>query len=131
MDRFKTWELGLILFSKNPIWGVGFDRSAGYFFQLTGYPMFLSQNGALTIHNTPLKLLAETGVIGITIFLYAFKQIFIQLRQTSREFLLPFFLFIFCIQFIGIWNKDFFLFTILIFTIVSLKNRSLLEFSKS
>ena len=64
--RLEAWQLGFDLFSENPIFGVGYGvyRSSGFLLGDT--------------HNIYVKILAEQGLIGISIFLLLLFCLFIK-----------------------------------------------------
>lgn len=73
--RFNTWQQGLTIFEKKPIWGVGFNA---YRYAIRDYNLgseqFLKSRGSSTNDSSLLFVLATTGVIGLTTyFLFLFS----------------------------------------------------------
>lgn len=69
--RFKMWGLALELFRKNPVMGIGWG---GYkhVYAVELYQDWQSAGAKyLNSHNTYLQLLAETGIVGFAIYLWA------------------------------------------------------------
>ncbi|KQY52667.1 O-antigen ligase family protein [Lysobacter sp. Root494] len=73
--RVDAWYEGLHMFSANPIFGIGPDN-------------FADNNANLTAHNSFVLVLAETGIIGFTIWLafvgYCFRMMYVVVRQRAR-----------------------------------------------
>jgi len=74
--RFNLWEKAWYLFSKSPIFGIGFGRfndiDSSNYYRLKGYPGILSlytdKNylfNSSHAHNSYLQFLAETGIVGL------------------------------------------------------------------
>lgn len=75
--RFYEWYKDIIIFTQHPIFGIGwyqYPREAIYLMNTERF-MYIPANWALYTHshNSPLNILAETGVIGFAItMLYGF-----------------------------------------------------------
>ncbi len=69
--RFELWERAWDFFSANMILGIGA-------FNFSDYNLFY-HNDTLTVHNTFLDILSESGLIGISFFLVFIYLVFIQL----------------------------------------------------
>ncbi|PIP96679.1 MAG: hypothetical protein COW00_15040 [Bdellovibrio sp. CG12_big_fil_rev_8_21_14_0_65_39_13] len=67
-DRFLTFKNGFKVFEDNPVIGAGFHRAKYSFYENTQYPHFQSEFRPLEVHNTPLSLLAELGLLGFASF---------------------------------------------------------------
>lgn len=69
--RFSTWQQGWQIFSSNPIFGIGFNA---YKFALKEYKFaneqFLKQHGASTNDSSLLYVVATTGLVGLSSFLF-------------------------------------------------------------
>jgi O-antigen ligase len=66
--RLILVNAGIEMFKDNPIWGVGigqFPTALGTYGSGVGY----YRANLLTAHNTYVQLIAETGIVGLTIFL--------------------------------------------------------------
>jgi len=74
--RLELWKKAWYLFSKSPIFGIGFGRfndlDSFNYYRLKGYPGILSLYtdsnyvfSASTAHNSYLQFLAETGIVGL------------------------------------------------------------------
>ncbi|WP_223701141.1 O-antigen ligase family protein [Sutcliffiella deserti] len=69
--RFELWGRAWSFFSDNMIFGIGA-------FNFSDYNLF-RHNDTLTVHNTFLDILSESGLVGISFFLIFIFLIFIQL----------------------------------------------------
>ncbi|KMJ58743.1 polysaccharide polymerase [Bacillus sp. LL01] len=69
--RFELWERAWDFFSNNMILGIGA-------FNFSNYNLF-HHNDTLTVHNTFLDILSESGLVGISFFLVFIYLVFIQL----------------------------------------------------
>jgi O-antigen ligase len=73
--RVDAWYEGLHMFSANPIFGIGPDN-------------FADNNANLTAHNSFVLVLAETGILGFTLWLafigYCFRMMYVVVRQRAR-----------------------------------------------
>jgi len=78
-ERIFMFNLGLQLFAKNPVSGIGMDQFRGYVDEAT--------HGEFShdAHNFYLKVLAEEGIIGIVLFLLPLFLIFIELWKKSKS----------------------------------------------
>lgn len=65
-DRLILWENALDLFKKNPVTGSGFD-TYGFMGRVGGYR---------DTHNYYIKILAETGIIGIFFYIALLLKLF-------------------------------------------------------
>lgn len=68
-DRLLTYKNGLQLFWDHPVVGVGMHKAKDFFFENTQFPDFQSESKRLEVHNTFLSLLAELGLIGLSLYL--------------------------------------------------------------
>ncbi len=66
--RVKSMIAGFELFTTSPFFGHGWDSGMTHFFEVAGYPRFLSETPPLNVHNTPLQLLAELGFYGLAAY---------------------------------------------------------------
>ncbi len=77
MGRVESWYEGLQMFRAHPIFGVG--------------PDMYSDMYRLTAHNSFVLVLAETGIIGFTVWLafvgYCFRMMLVALRQPPQHVL--------------------------------------------
>lgn len=85
--RETTWQQGWNLFLASPILGVGFNT---YRFALKQYNLaddtFLQSHGSTTNDSSLLYILATTGVLGITTYLYF---LFILVKSGWKEKMMP------------------------------------------
>lgn len=83
--RLRTLAVGWKLFAMAPWTGMGIDAAFREFNLLAGFARLRSETIALTVHNSPLKLLAEYGLLGFTAMasLYAFA--FGKIVQAQRR----------------------------------------------
>jgi O-antigen ligase len=66
--RLQIYQASWYVYADNPLLGIGFGHMAGYDLNHANrVPKLTGSNGQA--HNTVLQLLAETGVVGTTIFL--------------------------------------------------------------
>lgn len=69
--RFTTWQMGLEIFQKNPLLGVGFNN---YRYALKEYKLatsqFIESHGGSTNDSSLLFITATTGVIGFISYLF-------------------------------------------------------------
>lgn len=65
LTRFVMWEYAYDMFTTEPIYGIGWGAYRYRFSSLNMY------EGAANAHNIYLQLLAETGVIGFALFIWA------------------------------------------------------------
>lgn len=68
--RFELWSLAVDAFMENPVFGIGWKQ-----YRNIVSPLF-STKTAFDTHNVYLQLLCETGIIGFTIYLIWFVEIF-------------------------------------------------------
>lgn len=69
-DRIGLWRAALAITVEHPVMGVGWGAFAGEYFQYLAASGGLAPAGLYNnVHNLPLQLLAETGVIGAALLL--------------------------------------------------------------
>lgn len=73
-NRLNYWVTGLRMAAKNPIIGVGYNSYPENFTKYSHE--FLGEWGKRTAHSTWILILAETGPIGLFLFLILFVRIF-------------------------------------------------------
>ena len=73
--RVDAWYEGIHMFTANPVFGIGPEN-------------FADNNANLTAHNSFVLVLAETGILGFTIWLafvgYCFRMMYVVVRQRAR-----------------------------------------------
>jgi O-antigen ligase len=84
-DRLLTFQNGVQIFLESPILGVGMHKAKDFFFENTQYPAFQSESKRLQVHNTFLSLLAELGLIGLSIYMAILYWVYQRLLLLSRE----------------------------------------------
>jgi O-antigen ligase len=77
--RLTLWKGSLQAFTKSPLWGVGLDNVGFYIEKLTGYFV-------IHPHNYILKVLSETGLIGLGLVAWMFFLIFKNLIFLREKF---------------------------------------------
>src|SRR6478672_11008090 len=86
VSRLAIWGGAFTVFARSPIFGTGFGNLRG----LMGGLLNLPDGWTGDAHNLYLELVAETGVIGFTVFgsliLLALRTTVRQLRETEDEF---------------------------------------------
>lgn len=78
--RFLLWEAAIKQFHRSPIWGTGGD-SYLYFGRLFRNPVV--QNDPIHAHNDYLQLLADYGIVGMSLF---FVFLLLHIRAGIRSF---------------------------------------------
>ncbi len=69
-DRIGLWRMALVIAAEHPFTGVGWGAFAGEYFQyLSGSGGFAPPGLYNNVHNLPLHLLAETGIVGAALLL--------------------------------------------------------------
>ncbi len=84
MNRLYAWQAGLDMMISRPFYGVGigaFEAAFGTEFKPDGF------NSArwMAPHNTLVQIGAETGIIGLSIFLYLYIFCMLQLKRMRIE----------------------------------------------
>jgi O-antigen ligase len=70
LTRLSMWTLAIDNFASSPFWGIGWGGFRYQFNQLLFNPSYKSERYAfLNAHNVYIQLLAETGIIGFTLFI--------------------------------------------------------------
>ncbi len=80
-EKFKNYKESIVLFSKSPIFGIGFDNVCA------GRQKFLNDTNSAShacsgLDNSLFFLLVTTGIAGTTVFLFCIKSI---ISQTSKD----------------------------------------------
>ncbi|MBI2521702.1 MAG: O-antigen ligase family protein [Bdellovibrio sp.] len=70
MDRLKTLNAGYRTFLKSPWFGVGWNQSSEYYYQFSEFPAFQSAASPYEVHNTILKIVCETGILGLMLYVF-------------------------------------------------------------
>ena len=89
--RLQSAKYSLIIFEKNPIFGIGFNNYRYYQFKEN----FINKNNWQVTHagsgtdNSFLFVLTTTGTIGLTLYLYLWFCIFKHLRKRNKPGRLP------------------------------------------
>jgi O-antigen ligase len=63
-DRYLYWQAAFLAFSSAPIWGIGVGQ-----FQWLSMKLSFIEGGANVAHNVYLTILAESGIVGLLLFL--------------------------------------------------------------
>jgi len=75
--RVLLWQSAWTLFLSNPLLGAGFDNFVTLNRLTPNYPIIQGLGGSdLYVHNIYLQILAETGIIGFSIFLFLILRIY-------------------------------------------------------
>jgi O-antigen ligase len=86
VSRLAIWGGAFTVFARSPVFGTGFGNLRG----LMGGLLNLPDGWTGDAHNLYLELLAETGLIGFTVFIflviYALRTALRQFRDTRDEF---------------------------------------------
>lgn len=79
--RLELWSIGIKLFKENPIIGIGWGNTRFHI------DMFNTANQSYiyNVHCILLQLLAETGIIGCTMFMTPVLFIIIQMKRTVNQ----------------------------------------------
>ncbi len=85
LDRISLWQSALIVWSKSPIIGVGAGNLDSYMERFSLFGITLVLQGYQQAHNIFLELLAEIGVIGLSVFLLFLGLVVIRLGRRRRE----------------------------------------------
>lgn len=86
--RIRTLQAGISVFADAPILGVGIDGVKDVFLSIQSYARLHTEAMELNVHNTFIKLLAEYGIIGFTLFLVLPVQILLAsfgMRLSKRD----------------------------------------------
>lgn len=84
MGRLSAWQAGVKMMATRPLNGVGvgtFSAAFGTAYRPAGF----SSNQWLDPHNSLIQVGAETGLIGLAIFLYMCTYSLLQLRRVRKE----------------------------------------------
>lgn len=88
--RFAMWELAIKCFGENPIFGIGWNGYKHEFFNVLYDPATRAERYAyLNAHNVYLQLLAETGVVGFSLFIGGAVNIFRRTLKTLKRYADP------------------------------------------
>ena len=82
-ERYKLWDAAIRAFLDNPLTGFGFGDNRGIF----DYYYNPWNPGLLTVHNTYLQVLIETGIFGMLVLLYFFYRILKLYFHSRRLFI--------------------------------------------
>jgi len=80
MNRLYAWRAGLDMMVSRPLYGVGigcFETAFGTHFKPEGF----NSNRWMAPHNTLVQVGAETGLIGLAIFIYLFGYCIFKLKR--------------------------------------------------
>jgi putative inorganic carbon (hco3(-)) transporter len=81
-SRITLWKTGWMMFKENPILGVGQGNyMVRYKEYVTKYPELDFGVDAYSVHNSYLKIMAETGVLGIVSFLAIYVYLLLGLLK--------------------------------------------------
>ncbi|MEZ4750330.1 MAG: O-antigen ligase family protein [Bdellovibrionota bacterium] len=67
-QRWRSIQTGWKLAQEKPFFGFGWGESAKHFYRVTGHDRLMSEASPLAVHNTPLQLWGELGVVGLIAF---------------------------------------------------------------
>ncbi|WP_188206913.1 O-antigen ligase family protein [Alkalibacillus aidingensis] len=88
-SRTTLWKTGLTMYQENPVLGVGVGNySTNYKDIVTRYPNLYVGHDTYSVHNSFIKVMAETGTIGIIAFLaiYIYYYLYIgELYLRNRQ----------------------------------------------
>jgi O-antigen ligase len=74
-SRLTYWRYGIETVRENPVFGVGFRNWGPY--QMRQHPELMELTGRIEVmHNTPLEVASELGVMGLVMFLATLVYIF-------------------------------------------------------
>lgn len=93
LARVMFWTYAIRRFSQSPIFGIGFGRQNDGMLELSGSEGFVymafggvKRLSAGSVHNSYLQTLCETGLVGLSLFLWLWLSIYFRLQSGSREF---------------------------------------------
>ncbi len=82
VSRVTLWKTGLFMFRDNPILGIGmgnyYDRYKEF---VTKYPKLDIGHDTYSVHNSYIKVAAETGIFGILTFMFVYVLYFINIGR--------------------------------------------------
>lgn len=83
-ERFGSWQNGLVVFQQNPVFGVGFNNLRSVFEREDLFKVFSADGGhsGAGIDSSILFILATTGVVGGSVFLFFLTLLFKSLILT-------------------------------------------------
>ncbi len=88
-DRYYMWRIGWRIFLEHPIIGNGFNTFFAKFKEFREEKEYKNKKGSYA-HNGYLQIAADTGIIGLTVFLLligkAFFTIFRYIRKNEDRF---------------------------------------------
>lgn len=67
VDRLKLWQSALVVWTKSPVLGVGPGNFASYMETYNAFPLGLVLQGYQQAHDIFLEILAEDGIVGLTL----------------------------------------------------------------
>jgi len=79
--RYEAATFSLQQWSEHPLFGIGFETLAAVNYQKNGF--------YITTHNTILQLLVGTGLVGMFLISYTFKQLWVGLPKDARILFFP------------------------------------------
>jgi O-antigen ligase len=89
-DRIDRWTAAWHIWQDHPIAGVGWGSYPDVYFDYQTDLEAFSREERMGAHNLYLEIMAETGIIGITVFLFLiymfFRETFIVFNMTRSRF---------------------------------------------
>jgi Lipid A core - O-antigen ligase and related enzymes len=85
-ERIRLWITGLLMFKDHPVIGVGSGNYlVRYIDYIKAYPYLYLGRDAYSVHNSYIKVMAETGLLGITAFLFVLVNLIRKFTVLYRE----------------------------------------------
>ncbi len=76
-ERIKLWETGFLMFKDHPFSGIGIGNyNVNYSAYVKMHPELYLGRTVYSVHNSYIKILCETGIIGLTMYAFLLFNLF-------------------------------------------------------